>query len=184
MSSRRLLWAVSESHKHFSFESFLGFVMSLFLRLLIKYSPKTLSRWNKICFHLWGEPHKGLLASVFLNPAPAPPHNGPDSQWADFVNESDVQKSPELSPLLSLPPPTQVIPCNVLKCQSCPSPTTGEGCVLLSAGKEGGQPGKVVYRWERSNFRKKKKKICQPRESTVLLVEIHTAMSWSLNGRK
>lgn len=156
--------------------------MPFLLGLIIKYSPKTLSRWNEIYFYLWGEAHKGLLASIFLNPEPTLPHNSPDSQWMDFVNESDVQKSPELSSLLSLPPTTQVIPCNILKCQSYPSPMTGEDCVLLSAGKEGGQPGKVMYRWERSNVRKKK--ICQPRETTVPLVKIHTVMGQSMNRRK
>lgn len=44
---------------------------------------------EQICFYLWGKQHRDPSSSIFLNRVPPP---GPDSQWMDFVNGSDVQK--------------------------------------------------------------------------------------------
>ena len=119
---------------------------------------------------LLSESQRGRLSSVLLNPGTS---SQPDSQWADCKQKwcrqrRDLTLTASSSVSWSAGGSLQASQVPV-----SPEPLRGEDCMSPSAGKEDGQSEKGIYRWERTG----RKKICQLKDNTVLLVEIHTVMS-------
>ena len=131
-----------------------------------------------------GVSHTDIISPNFLNPGMASPHS--QQSMDKFVNGSDMQNGepwPLLCPPLSLR--TQVASCMVPWCQSALAPREERTeCCPGPERRVDSQKKKVFTDRKGEMTEKEKKKICQPRESTVLLGEIHTVMSWCLHGRK